>query len=216
MKDIPNKTPKAIEEWLLYDTWSESQSLCLIAGLDPNQQIDPIEDFPGLDEAEVMFALSPGSYRPLGVLPPFSREDLAAIERLNTAREKASRIWETVFEMDRPMRREHVIQWARSKRIEIPWLDFANKSGWLSATPDSEKSAPDETGIHKSDLLQHLNQAATRFWRNIDPSDKQAHPSNSTVAKWLVGKGYLPSLAKHGATIIRPTWAAKGRIPNKE
>ncbi len=66
-----------------------------------------------------------------------------------------------------------------------------------------------------SENLSFLNQASTKFWGNADHNDVSTHPLNSTVATWLVGKGFTETLAEKGATIIRPKWAKTGRKADK-
>lgn len=68
---------------------------------------------------------------------------------------------------------------------------------------------------HISDGLAYLKQAAERFWTQASRTDATTHPKNATVAAWLTDKGLSPSLAKAGASIIRPKWAHKGRMPEE-
>lgn len=66
---------------------------------------------------------------------------------------------------------------------------------------------------HISDRLSYLKQAANMFWAGVDPNSKGTHPDNKTVTDWLEAHDYSPALAASGASIIRPSWAAKGRKP---
>ncbi|WP_091332647.1 hypothetical protein [Allochromatium warmingii] len=66
-----------------------------------------------------------------------------------------------------------------------------------------------------SKKLAALNQAATRFWANADPSDKSTHPDNNEVSNWLIKRGYSETLAQKGASIVRPDWASVGRKPEE-
>ena len=69
---------------------------------------------------------------------------------------------------------------------------------------------------NKSDALTYLNRASQKFWANADRDDKQTHPINAVVSKWLHEKGGLSTrLADSGASIIRPKWAAVGRKPDE-
>ncbi len=77
------------------------------------------------------------------------------------------------------------------------------------------KPIADTDRTHVSDYLATLNQAATKFWANADHNDDTTHPINSTVAAWLMDRGYTKTLAEKGATIIRPEWASKGRKADK-
>ncbi|MHB1375037.1 MAG: hypothetical protein ACYC5W_17345 [Thauera sp.] len=67
---------------------------------------------------------------------------------------------------------------------------------------------------HASDALAYINQAALRRWGRAQRNDPSTQPSNSEVAAWLTEKGFSPSLAKHAAAIIRPSWAHAGRKPD--
>jgi hypothetical protein len=65
-----------------------------------------------------------------------------------------------------------------------------------------------------SDYLAYLNQASSKFWANVPVNEKIDYPSNATVEHWLIDKGFPKTLAEKGATIIRPSWASKGRKPD--
>lgn len=58
-------------------------------------------------------------------------------------------------------------------------------------------------GSHETDLLRKLADAAERFWKLYDPSDKSTAPTNSEVAKWLAEKGVSNNIAQAIATILR-------------
>lgn len=66
-----------------------------------------------------------------------------------------------------------------------------------------------------SDKLAKMNQASAKFWSNADRVDRGTHPDNATVAAWLIGQGFSPTLADKAATIIRPQWAPLGRKPEE-
>ena len=68
---------------------------------------------------------------------------------------------------------------------------------------------------HYSEKLVTLTRAATTFWANADPHDRQTHRENPEVIAWLMKNGYSSILAKKGATIIRPKWAPIGRKPKE-
>lgn len=67
-----------------------------------------------------------------------------------------------------------------------------------------------------SDYLAYLNQASSIFWGNVPVNEKINYPSNATIENWLIDRGFPETLAKKGATIIRPNWASKGRKPDFE
>jgi len=58
---------------------------------------------------------------------------------------------------------------------------------------------------HISKDLDILNIAATMFWLNADPTERDTHPTNKKVADWLKSQGYSDISATQGAG------AAKGR-----
>ena len=63
---------------------------------------------------------------------------------------------------------------------------------------------------YHSNQLKILNQASEKFWGNADPNEKDTHTKNEIVINWLTEQGFSRISAKQGATIIRPSWAAKG------
>lgn len=89
------------------------------------------------------------------------------------------------------------------------------RSGFLSESAEKSDMAPKDTNQkHISPMLATLYDAAARYWENADSEDRDTHPVNAEVAKWLVTQGYSQTLADKAATIIRPEWAGVGRKPN--
>jgi hypothetical protein len=80
----------------------------------------------------------------------------------------------------------------------------------LKSTIDDEIVTKSQQ-LHISPMLMILNQAASRFWKNADPADKETHPKNAEVEEWLIKEGLPKTYAPQAATIIRPEWATKGR-----
>lgn len=70
------------------------------------------------------------------------------------------------------------------------------------------------SGHYVSDNLTLLNLAARQFWSNADPEDAGTHPREADVVEWLTKRNLSQRLAKAAASIIRPSWAAKGRRPD--
>jgi hypothetical protein len=68
---------------------------------------------------------------------------------------------------------------------------------------------------HLPEEIKTLIRAYNLFWKNADPEQKDTHPNNQQVIDWLKKEGLTDNLAKPGATIIRPGWAAKGRRPEE-
>jgi hypothetical protein len=104
----------------------------------------------------------------------------------------------------------------------ISWAIF---NGWKMPDECSALQVrPVGTGAEKGELpnfhsntteaLRSLCEASRKFWENVDPTDKTTYPHTPTVIEWLVKKGLSYSVAKSGATIIRPKWAATGRMPD--
>jgi predicted component of type VI protein secretion system len=64
---------------------------------------------------------------------------------------------------------------------------------------------------HRSNKLQELLQIADKHWSNVDRDAPDTHPKNNDVASDLAVAGWSEKLAKAGASIIRPSWARRGR-----
>ena len=78
----------------------------------------------------------------------------------------------------------------------------------------SQKAEPvTKSKEHYADNLVYLIQAADRFWATADRDNAALQPKQEDVEKWLTERGYTPTLAKHAARIIRPSWAKDGRRP---
>lgn len=55
-----------------------------------------------------------------------------------------------------------------------------------------------------------------KFWNNADQIETDTHPTNETVANWLIeNRNVSPTKAARIATDIRPKWGAKGRPKKK-
>lgn len=68
---------------------------------------------------------------------------------------------------------------------------------------------------HYSEKLAYLIQAAGKYWNNVSRKDRATHINNDEVENWLIQRGFSATLAKKGATIIRPEWAPTGRKPEE-
>lgn len=68
---------------------------------------------------------------------------------------------------------------------------------------------------HVSKRLALMNEAAARFWRNADRTDRGTHPVNKVVADWFALRGLSKSQAESAASLIRPEWAPSGRPPEE-
>lgn len=70
---------------------------------------------------------------------------------------------------------------------------------------------------HRTSLMDAVDHASARFWgANVRSDDHDTHPTNSTVEKWLVDNRLAETtMAAKIATIVRPSWAHKGK-PKKD
>jgi hypothetical protein len=65
-------------------------------------------------------------------------------------------------------------------------------------------------GRHETKLLVHLAEAASKFWRNYDPTDATTAPTNEAVSKWLKSRGVSARTADIMASILRADGLATG------
>jgi hypothetical protein len=65
-------------------------------------------------------------------------------------------------------------------------------------------------GRHETKLLVHLAEAASKFWRNYDPTDATTAPTNVEVSKWLKSRGVSGRTADIMASILRADGLATG------
>lgn len=73
-----------------------------------------------------------------------------------------------------------------------------------------------EQNANMTKELSILIEASDKFWKNADKKLTDTHSNNAKeVVPWLMESGFSESLAKAGASIIRPIWAHKGRSPEK-
>jgi hypothetical protein len=58
-------------------------------------------------------------------------------------------------------------------------------------------------GPHETVLLKRLADAATRYWKNYDPSDPTTAPTNKEVSDWLQSQNVANRVAEVMAQILR-------------
>jgi hypothetical protein len=58
-------------------------------------------------------------------------------------------------------------------------------------------------GDRETVLLQHLAEAAAKWWTNFDPGDNTTAPTNEQVSAWLQSRGVAKSMSDKMATILR-------------
>ena len=198
-----------LEDWLRYELWFTKQAFAFFSEVDPESKF--------YDEEYALNKM-------------FDFDLDAAYENV----ERLHKIWWNGRDRDdkEAFPPIHFIDWAVKKRIEIPWLAWAQENNLIPAsaitlkentnTPQDQKQVsfegailPVTKGDHISDKLTALNQAAQKFWANADRNDPGTHPKNPAVAAWLVKKGLSETLADKAATIVRPEWAHTGRKPSE-
>ena len=117
------------------------------------------------------------------------------------------------------------LEWA--DKNNQPINDYLKVNDWLRATYGlKQKNTLSNVSVNQSanqiswnfayhtKELSLLFEASEHFWKNASSEDRDTQVDNPTVAAWLVEKGMdSDRKAKAGATIIRPKWAGKGRIP---
>ncbi|WP_285412884.1 hypothetical protein [Variovorax sp. efr-133-TYG-130] len=66
-----------------------------------------------------------------------------------------------------------------------------------------------------SDFLQYMKQAAVIFWGHakVVKAKPETHPKTQDIEDWFVEKEMSRTLAKAAASLIRPSFAGKGRPP---
>ena len=97
-------------------------------------------------------------------------------------------------------------KWLASKERRARFFDDDTLTSF-----EASKEVKPTSHSNVSEQLSYLNQASSKYWENADPSNRGTHPLNSTVAAFLVKRGFSATLADSGATIIRPEWAPTGR-----
>ena len=98
------------------------------------------------------------------------------------------------------------------KRMEIETI---REKGVTPVFGSVRPPPPPSNRIPASEKLTRMNQAASRFWSNVDRSDRGTHPQNAMVSAWLIKHGFSQTLASKAATILRPEWAPTGRKPEE-
>ena len=86
-----------------------------------------------------------------------------------------------------------------------------------STDKGSTEPPPERGHANESDELRWAILASSKWWKDADRDDKTTHHTNKTVSDWLREKN--PNLdhtaADRIATLVRPSWAAKGRRSDK-
>ena len=112
---------------------------------------------------------------------------------------------------------DYCLQWAYAKRISIPWLEWADDSGYLDRSRQKLAFADANTIMvpindpRISKQLIDMVETAMNCWGEWDPADKTTAPTNAAVESDLLRKGWKsPAKRKLAASIIRPENAPRG------
>lgn len=211
--------------WLKKDLWTLREGICLLLGHDPRCDKDADYTHACLIENSIGHS-SDSSFRDVERLwSKTAREQYKDLFELAKTSIKVGKLASTTkLALLKPHTADFIpggfMLWAQQKGYAIPVefqgliLDEQAAIPHDADEPTKPAELVTKSKEHYSDNLAYLIQAADRFWANADRSDAATHTEQSEVEKWLVSKGYPPSLAIQGARIIRPKWAVKGRPPN--
>jgi len=154
--------------YLEYDSWKPYEAICLLADLDVigpgDGESEDLENFQlpspaplylehGISYADIFEALAERPYHKL------SQEEQIRLtigrihlDRWGTLRQKWIR--DLSVPNDGLMPKEFYIDWALSKGIDVPWLDWAKGQGFFSATEKSVAEAEESISFRKETLLK--------------------------------------------------------------
>lgn len=177
-----------LKNWLEFAIWNEVEFLQLCAGLDPHSPSDK-EALKRFDQ-EITYHLQEKVGRAV------IAGELKTITPVSTG---------FFSQKSYTFRRDDAIEWAGPRFPNFPF-EFETE----------QINQPHKSKEHHSDKLQYLIQAADYFWANADRENAAIQPKQEDIEKWLTERGYTPTLAKHAARIIRPSWAKNGRRPEDE
>lgn len=98
------------------------------------------------------------------------------------------------------------IEWCDKADVPVPECLREDR---LSEFPREDKSPATNDqwpwGDYETELLVHLAAAATKFWKNYDPTDNTTAPTNERVSRWLQEeKNVSQRTAEAMASILRP------------
>ena len=204
-----NGDQNRLNNWLGYEVWSCNDAALILADIDPESVVDDFKWATTFRGVPIVDRDDQGS------LIHFEVEDdgtilYKGVDNLKLLLAYYKDVQRTLVEKNKASPQEWIDN-AISKKIYIPWLEWAKKRKLVGCTGPEPA-----TGTHISKKLRILNQAAFTFWANADRDDRGTHPSNADVAAWLMDQaGYSTTLANKAATIIRPEWAPTGRKPEE-
>lgn len=181
-----------LKNWLEFAVWNEAEFLQLCAGLDPHSPSDK-EALKRFNQ-EMTYHLDEKVGRAViaGELRTITPESTGFFSRESYT-----------------FKRDDAIAWAGPRFPHFPFElvpeDVESKIETSSSLLQFKE--------HHADKLRILFQAADRFWGPADPNNGALQPKSAEIEAWLSKNGFSPTLASHGAKIIRPDWAKDGRRP---
>jgi len=203
-----------LPDFLSMDLWGEVEACKLLADLDPRPRRDG-RSYPRYSVP----SLRTGDPAPRGQIERFERI-------LDTWKGTDHSAWlgseRNPFALDASGRRkfaiDYFVDWAIGRRIEIPWLDWAEGKGYLGRKhPLGTAGGPNTMVIdldapYFSQRLIDLIEAAEAVWNPDRQKSGKRKPQNSDVVAFLVKRGWEgTTLVEAAATIVRPVQARRGR-----
>lgn len=109
--------------------------------------------------------------------------------------------------------RDEIVRWLKGNNISsvFPF----DRESQPTASTDEDRFTKSGRTPHRTTLMDAVEEASAKFWgENVRADDHSTHPSNPKVEEWLVKNNYAEkTMAKRIATIVRPSWAHKGKPP---
>lgn len=213
--------PHKIEYWLLFDNWKVSDALLLLCGFDPRhwpcgadgQPLFPvIVDYASTESRALKFA------KRLDGLPIYSEifEDVVGEFRARTARSalelefgRIKAVWDSGLHTEAQYPPQFFIDWARSKKRDVPWLAWAQEQGFCGAPQSEAKNKKTETGLsakERNNYLRLTGALLQLYWEAANPGKNYENDFvQADVVSTLVEqfKGYPGMGLTHLDTTIR-------------
>lgn len=185
----PRGIPILLKKWFLHDTWTSTEGVFLLSGLDPHGTVvkEAKTSYGEVrDEIEVA-AMLDGSELPSKTFLDNQGHELAEpLNNLQVRLAHLSSLWNSGSHQSRnpPL---YYINWAESKEYEIPWRDWATEVGLLN-----EKMSPaqEQNVVESKERTSYLNiiGAMVELILGISPGGKphSAFKSQSAIIEALL------------------------------
>lgn len=126
------------------------------------------------------------------------------------------KVWEHVPTNSGNVKRTYVPSTELPENAELVILKSEIKRLVESVNAEAEMQKGESANLSELEhypRLAALIRARRAFWERASRDQKDTWPKTSEILKYLREKGFDDTLAQRGATIIRPSWAGKGRLP---